>query len=179
MKLPLSRTLKQWLKQRTYDSKGWTFSDWRRDLFIAEYDEWLEYYLPLSVEGLTVLDVGAGEGETARFFLEQSAKKVICIEPDGDAFRLLSQNAIGRNIVCFNKKFDVSDLKMDFDFMKMDIEGYEEAMLNVQFTKPCVIEVHGLQLRDRFKELGYTFRGTGYQDAQGIVYGYNVKPIQK
>jgi len=39
--------------------------------------------------------------------------------------------------------------------MKMDVEGYEEALLDVELTRPAVIEVHGLQLRDKFQQKGY------------------------
>ena len=82
MKLPFSRTIKNWWNIRFFDSKDWKFSDWRKSMCVTAVDEWNKYYLPIYVKGLTVLDVGAGEGETAKFFLEQGARKVICIEPD-------------------------------------------------------------------------------------------------
>jgi len=127
-------------------------------MFIYNYVDWLKYYLPTSVKGLTVLDVGAGEGETARFFLEHGARKVLCIEPDEDCFVRLEKNSLGRPIECFHKRFNVGDLNLQFDFMKMDIEGYEEALLDVLVEKPCVVEVHGLQLREKFEKAGYTIR---------------------
>ena len=147
MRFPLSRTVKNYLMRLGYKSNGWDFSSERRDMFLYEHDEWLKYYLPISMKGLTVLDVGAGEGETARFYLEHGAKKVLCVEPDKNCFMRLKENAVGRPLVCFNKRFSIDDLNLLFDFMKMDIEGYEEALLDVPIKKPCVIEVHGLQLR--------------------------------
>lgn len=140
-----------------YKKDGWEFSEFRKNLYRTESLEWSRYYLPISVKGLTVLDVGAGEGETARFFLEHGAAKVICIELDLESFRLLKQNSLGRSMEVYNKPFDLCDLSLPFDFMKMDIEGYEEELLKlpVKLGKPSVIEVHGLQLKERFLKAGY------------------------
>lgn len=44
-----------------------------------ELDLWHKVYLPC---GEYPIDIGAGNGETAQFFLNHGAKKVICIEPD-------------------------------------------------------------------------------------------------
>lgn len=145
-------------------------------MFASQYDDWVKHYLPLSLKGKTVLDVGAGEGETAKFYLEHGVRKVICIEPDTQSFRLLQVNAANWPIECCNKKFDISDLNRSFDFMKMDIEGYEEELLNAEFDKPCVIEVHGLQLRDKFENAGY-ITTYGSQKAAGcICYAYKNIP---
>jgi SAM-dependent methyltransferase len=142
-------------------------------MYINEYDEWLTYYLPIPVKDLVVLDVGAGEGETARFYLEHGARKVICIEPDTPSFKLLEKNAAGKPIMCLNKKFELTDLKMDFDFMKMDIEGYEETLLSASLKQPCVIEVHGLQLRDKFMKAGYNIRNFPmYSEFGAVSYAY-------
>jgi hypothetical protein len=37
--------------------------------------DWKKNYLPISVNNLVVLNVGAGEGEIARFFLANGAEK--------------------------------------------------------------------------------------------------------
>jgi predicted RNA methylase len=109
---------------------------------------------------MIVLDVGAGEGETARFFLEHGAKSVICIEKNINCAKWLRKNAECHPISYFIKPFELNDLNMNFDFLKMDIEGYEEMLLDkhVVIQKPCVVEVHGLQLWDRFQELGYVVK---------------------
>jgi len=183
MKVPFSTTITNWYRFRTYKADGWKFSDERKMFYIREYDEWLQFYLPISVKGLTVLDEGAGEGESARFFLEHGAKSVICVEPDVLAFKNLLLNSKERPLVCFNKRFDLSDLKFDFDFMKMDIEGFEEEMLSVpSFDKPCVIEFHGLQLREAFERLGYTIRNKSARVLEHTIgYAYknlgNVKDV--
>jgi predicted RNA methylase len=139
-------------------------------MFIHEYDEWLEYYLPIPVRGLTVLDVGAGEGETARFYLEHGAKKVLAIEPDEACFVRLKENAVGKPLECFNRRFCLDDLKLQFDFMKMDIEGFEEALLSVPIQKPCVLEVHGLQLVEKFRQAGYVVRNESIRGCTSYAY---------
>jgi SAM-dependent methyltransferase len=151
----LERALKYYLKRVRYRSKGWKFSRERRGMFVDEGDEWKKHYLPINVKGLTVLDVGAGEGETARFFLEHGARKVLCIEPDEACFRRLTENARDRPLTCFKKRFSKDDLNLPFDFMKMDIEGFEVELLGAHFGKPCVVEVHGQELRERFAGEGY------------------------
>lgn len=176
MKLPFSRTVKTWLKiRRTYRSKGWIFSSNRRYIYVFDMDEWLKYYLPFSVEGLTILDVGAGEGETARFYLEHGAKKVICIESDPEAFKLLLKNSQGRSMVCLNKKFSISDLNMDFDLVKVDIEGDEEALLNVDCKKAIVVEIHSPQLAEKFRDKGYIIQSRSENHPQ-YSFRFGFKP---
>src|SRR5713101_958067 len=53
---------------------------------------WEKNYLPVSVEGKIVLDVGAGCGETSAFYIAHGARKVIAIEPDKRAYSLLLRN---------------------------------------------------------------------------------------
>jgi len=172
VKLSFSHTFKTWLRMRTFNKKGWHFSEVRLGMYAGEYDDWEKYYLPISVTGLTVLDVGAGEGETALFFLEHGAKGVICIEPHYASYLRLRENAKDKPIVCLNKRFSLKDLNLPFDFMKMDIEGYEEILLSAQFDKPCAVEVHGLQLRDKFARAGYSIIKTSDNDFTGMSYAY-------
>lgn len=61
-----------------------------------------------------------------------------------------------------NRKFQLSDLDLDCDFVKIDIEGYEEELLDVDIKKPVVLEVHGLQLRDKFRAKGYSIAESDY-----------------
>lgn len=68
MKLPFSRTIKTYWNIRFFNSKDWKFSDVCKSMCVVEVEEWKKYYLPIDVKGLTVLDAGAGEGETAKFF---------------------------------------------------------------------------------------------------------------
>ena len=50
--------------------------------FIRECPHWEEWYLPSSLSGKKVLDVGARWGDTAAFFMKHGASKVIMIEAD-------------------------------------------------------------------------------------------------
>jgi predicted RNA methylase len=141
-------------------------------MIFAELDDWNKYYLPISLDGLTILDVGAGEGETAWFFLQHGAKKVICIEPDDKAFPLLLQNSEHNPLELLHKRFDLEDLQLEYDFMKMDIEGYEEKLLDTDVTKPCVIEIHGLQLKERFRDKGYHIVKMNHPENQCLSVAY-------
>lgn len=153
----------------SYRSKDWKFSSHRKTMISWELEEWKKYYLPIDLRALTVLDVGAGEGETAKFFLEHGAKNVICIEADPKCFANLRLNAQYHPILSVCRRFDLQDLKtLKFDFMKMDIEGYEEELLltnHIYF--PCIIEVHGMQLRDRFLKRGFLL---AHPDPKGNPY---------
>lgn len=180
MKFPLSVTIRTWLALRTLRSDGWQFSDYRKEMFVTQSKkDWERYYSPINVTGLTVLDVGAGEGETARFYLEHGARKVICIEPDSESFELLNANSKSHPIVAINRKFLLDDIdRFEFDLMKMDIEGYEEALLSAEVKKPCVIEVHGLPLRERFMNKGYDIVDpeTNHPGPSWLSYAYKNIP---
>ncbi|HMD79172.1 MAG TPA: hypothetical protein VKF39_04220 [Nitrososphaerales archaeon] len=113
---------------------------------VNELDMWEEAYLPTSVEGKVVLSVGDGCGETSLFFLRHGATKVIAIEKDPEPFGLLCRNVETNrlNVVPMNVSFKLEHLKMDFDFMKIDVEGDESVLLELEpgRLKPCVVEAH-------------------------------------
>ncbi|HEV2119228.1 MAG TPA: class I SAM-dependent methyltransferase [Candidatus Bathyarchaeia archaeon] len=83
-----------------------------------ELEGWHDWYLP--VEG-TVLDVGAGCGETAFFYLNHGAKRVICIESSPKAVELLKKN--------FGNDHRVVIVQALVDSIKIDIEGSERNMI--------------------------------------------------
>jgi hypothetical protein len=154
---PFQKTISYFVKRHfLYRSNGWMFSEYFKKLYLCE--DWTKYYLPIDVKGLTVLDIGAGCGETARFFLEHGAKKVICIESDDHCYSLLAKNSVGRPIECIHKMFTLSDLDREYDFIKMDIEGAEKILLLLpsKVKKPIALEIHGQELAQKFKEKGYT-----------------------
>jgi SAM-dependent methyltransferase len=133
----LSRADENLLMQRHYAS-----------VMLMEERNWAAWYLPrgFSLRGKTVLDVGAGNGETASFFFRNGASRVVCIERDRDAARLLSHNARrnGWNVQVMHASFEPKFLALQHDFLKMDCEGGEEGLLDSSVTslKPCRIEVH-------------------------------------
>jgi SAM-dependent methyltransferase len=123
---------------------------------IREWGIWKKTYLPnFPLTEKTVLDVGAGCGETAQLFFTNGAKKVIAIESNNDAINDLRIN--GRvnkwNLQIVARPFQLEDLERDFDFLKMDIEGCEESLLksNIEYLKPSVIEVHRKEMIGAFR----------------------------
>lgn len=159
--LPFQRTVGLQVKKYfLYKSDGWIFSKGRKEMFIGEYSSWKKWYLPVDIKGLTILDIGAGEGESARFFLDHGAKKVICIECDDFAFKNLELNSKGKPIKCYHKFFELSDLNHKFDFIKMDIEGGEKDLLklNERLHIPLVMEVHGIELAKQLYKKGYVLK---------------------
>ncbi len=122
-----------------------------------------EYVFPFSLEGKTVLDIGASNGEVAWWFIHKlHAKKVICIECDKKHLSYLRKNKdVIDNIRIIGEMVQVHHLKnLEYDFIKCDIEGYEMVLidyLNQGFKlKPCIVEVHTGWIRDRFLEKGFT-----------------------
>src|SRR5437899_4882266 len=83
-----------------------------------ELELWHRFYLPV---GKTVLDLGAGCGETAFFYLNHGAEKVICVEGDPGAATLLRKN--------FGSDPRVTIIPEFINSIKMDIEGAEENMI--------------------------------------------------
>jgi hypothetical protein len=156
---------------------GWRFRDFRAAMYNSEKKDWLKYYLPFSVKDKVILDVGAGEGESARFFIEQGARQVICVECDEFALANLQYNAKRHpEIVVVPEPFKLEHLTaFGCDLAKIDIEGYEEALLGTKPTGPTIVEIHGLQLRDRFQKEGWRIvysRPKAEQNAGCCVYGY-------
>ena len=181
MKMPFSRTIKNSIKtytlRRQLERENWFFSPFRISQIVIEEKEWYRAYAPVKVQGKTILDIGGGEGETARFYLKNGAAKVYVIECCQEAFCILTKNAsFHHGVVPVNKRFELSDLKLqNVDFAKCDIEGYEEVLIGVEPTFPMVVEVHGLQLRDRFKEAGWLVEpadDSSKKDYGCIYYAY-------
>jgi SAM-dependent methyltransferase len=125
---------------------------------VWEWPYWERDYLPpFSLKGKTVLDVGAGCGETAHLFFHHGANKLIAVEPAPGDVELLRLNAknLGWNIEVIPERFSLEHLRLGFDFMKMDIEGGESALLELsELAFPCAMETHGAdltrQLVDKF-----------------------------
>lgn len=180
VRAPFMRTINEVRAERRFraslEASNWHFSGFREKMIRQESLDWKRHYLPISVKNLVILDVGAGEGETAKFFLDNGARKVICIEPSKESFMYLKRNAASHPIVPLNKFFEMLDLlTQSFDFLKMDIEGYEESLLETKLSCPAVVEVHGLQLKDKFQKAGWRIKYRSPQDVKGyncLTYAY-------
>lgn len=157
-----------------YDFRGWSLIQERADtavfkhsgemlviprvhakILLSEWSRWKKWYLPFAVRGMTVLDVGAGGGETAHLFFQSGAKRVIAVELDELAVSSLEENkrANGWNMEIIPGGFDLSLLKMEFDLMKMDIDGAEASLLSLEkLEKPSIVETHTPELTAKFQE---------------------------
>ncbi len=89
-----------------------------RSYIETELKIWHEAYLPV---GKTVLDVGAGCGETAFFYLKHGADHVICVESDPEAIVHLRKN--------FGSDSRVTILPFHVNSIKIDVEGSEDGMV--------------------------------------------------
>ncbi|MEN3052056.1 MAG: hypothetical protein ABC596_09630 [Candidatus Methanosuratincola petrocarbonis] len=113
-----------------------------------------KWYATLPLKDAVVLDVGAYNGDSAKFFLEHGAKQVICIEPDVEQ-ALKIEDPRCRIII---DEFRLEHLRIPHDCIKVDIEGWEEILLDYDKPlKPCVVEVHGQQLWKKFEDRGWEY----------------------
>ena len=123
-------------------------------LILTQWDLWSKYYLPeFSLQGKVVLDVGAGCGETAYFYFKHGASKVMCVECNEEALAYLKKNSARNNwnTEILDHPFELSDINREYDFMKVDCEGSEAAILSSERDlRPCVIEVHSAEIREKF-----------------------------
>ena len=93
----------------------------------------------------TVLDIGAGCGETGFFYFVHGVDRVICVEPNSDLANVISENSQANrwNTDVLARPFDLGMLNLPFDSKKMDCEGCETQLLNADTLPNCMIEVHG------------------------------------
>jgi len=130
----------------------------RAGMMLYEWGTWTKYYVPSGFDfsGKTVLDVGAGEGETVELYRLHGAKKFICVEVDPVRAARLRDNVAknGWDAEVFEEPFSLKFLERQFDFMKMDCEGCESALLGTRVAFPCVLETHGAPTMDGFLKMG-------------------------
>jgi SAM-dependent methyltransferase len=127
----------------------------RYNMTMGEINLWEDTYAPILLKEKTVLDVGAGMGESAAFFFSKGAKKVVAIEPNRQDFRLLRENAERNawNVDAIQDVFKLEHLSIPHDFAKIDCEGGEEILLAYNHSLgPCVIESHTAEITRRLVE---------------------------
>jgi len=129
-----------------------SLTDLHLGYIMREWRSWRSEYLPdFPLTGKTVLDIGAGCGETAYFFLQSGANRVVAIEPDPIASKLLRENVERNNwnVEVLAVQFGLEHLALAHDYMKMDGEGCEALLLRYDGKlKPCFIEAHSIELAD-------------------------------
>ena len=134
----------------------WSVSSlWRRVRW-GRYRMFANEYEPFDVRGKVVLDVGAYDGDSAKYFLQRGAKEVIAIEKDRDKAERIPLNP---KIHVVAEPFSLWHLHLPHDCMKMDIEGYETMLLGHEETipslKPTIMEVHNWWLVEQFTKRGF------------------------
>jgi hypothetical protein len=125
------------------------------NILIHEYTKYpRDYKFPSSLKDKTILDIGAGCGETIFFFALKGCKNFVAVEPNPRCANLLQKNAKinSLNVRVYNDVFRKSHLKENFDFIKCDCEGGESILLEEEISKPISLEVHGLDLIKKFRE---------------------------
>lgn len=108
--------------------------------------------------GKVVLDVGAGEGETAELYLSQGAEQVICIEADPAKIELLKRNFPGPNVIAIQAKLDHGKIDIDGGELGWLIETHDFPMrLKVLWrdreTRLCRLEYNPWNIRYRLRRL--------------------------
>jgi 16S rRNA G966 N2-methylase RsmD len=133
--------------------------EWGKTIIYTEFEQFEKYYLPpFPLKHKTVLDVGACCGETAYFYIQHGAEKVICIEPDPTRAELILRNKqnLNLNIELINDFFAPKHLSLNHDFIKCDIEGHEIALIPyAKNLKPCLVEAHGQNVQEQFEKNGF------------------------
>jgi precorrin-6B methylase 2 len=108
-----------------------------------------------SFENKVILDLGADYGSTAYYFLRKGASKVIAVDGDPQLASMLKFNSQKfKKIVPIQIFIDSSEkiekLISDYhpDLVKVDIEGYEKLLTNIDVTKvnEWLIEAHSKEL---------------------------------
>lgn len=127
-------------------------------IIITELLNWKrDYMFPSSLKNKTILDIGAGCGESIFYFALNGCRNFIAVEPDPECADLIKKNAEHNslNIKVYNDYFNKSHLDETFDFIKCDCEGGESILLEHQTAKPISLEVHGPDLIKKFHEKGF------------------------
>jgi hypothetical protein len=127
-------------------------------IFIQELINWeRDYKFPSTLKNKTILDIGAGCGESIFYFALKGCRDFIAVEPNVQCADLVQKNAENNylNVRVYNDVFLKSHLKETFDFIKCDCEGGESILLEQEITKPISLEVHGFELIKKFQEKNF------------------------
>jgi hypothetical protein len=124
-------------------------------IFMHEFTKYnRDYRFPSSLKNKTILDIGAGCGETILYFALKGCRNFVAVEPNTRCANLLRKNAEknGLNVKVYNDIFRKSHLEEKCDFIKCDCEGGESILLEEDLSKPIALEVHGLDLIKKFRQ---------------------------
>ena len=125
------------------------------NILIHEFIDWhRDYKFPSTLKNKTIMDIGAGCGESIFYFALKGCRNFIAVEPNTQCANLLRKNAKNNslNVKVYNDIFRKNHLDEPFDFIKCDCEGGESILLEQEISKPISLEVHGLDLIKKFQE---------------------------
>ena len=136
-----------------------------------------------SFENKVVFDLGADYGSTAYYFLRKGALRIIAVEGDPQlASKLKFNSQRFKGIVPIQTFIDSSEkiekLICEYhpDLVKVDIEGYEKLLTNIDVTKvkEWLIEAHSDEIYKRLREFfvsnQYNLRSFQYKDKLKILH---------
>jgi len=148
-------------------------------MILRERKSWERFYR-VDLHGKTVLDIGAGCGESAWFFFKQGAKKVVAVESDKRCIPFLKINRDTNRwaMDIISARFSLQHLSIPHDFVKIDVEGAELILLDspVKELGPCRVELHptiiGEESAKRIEEeFGLVRIDTEYTRSRSGIYG--------
>lgn len=172
---PLALPIWQYKRVKRISDTGLSLDKAGESALFGDFD-----YAPpksLALSGKTVLDLGACCGETAYLFMRDfGVTRLICVECDLARLDLLRKNlhVLSKfgSVTIISEPFSIDHLKLNYDFIKCNVEGYEMLLLDYMDTghslKPCVVHVHTNWIRDRFLEHGFKIRRAVNIDIAGV-----------
>ena len=138
-------------------------------------------YSRLNVKDKVVIDRGAYRGETAEYFLEKGAKRVIAFEPNMDNYNDIKDNEfIDKSFVPLRED-TVDSILSRGECIKCDCEGAERYILNASpetmaKISEIIIEVHDNIDSDMWWKLSYFLKQNGF-NPQVEKHGPNVSML--
>ena len=148
----------------TYKNMSLKLTPQKAVTMLWEWRKWKKDYLPpFPLAGKTVLDVGAGSGETAFLYFLSGAEEIVCIEPSKGEAALIEENSVSlgmkTKVIC--EPFKLEHLAMKkFDFAKVDCEGCESVLLSLpEISVPMAVESHSRSITEGFEKKGFIRAG--------------------
>jgi hypothetical protein len=131
-------------------SKNFVLSEKRMAFIICEWKDWVNYYLPKYANKDTVIvDVGAGEGETAIFFYLHGYRNFVLIEKEPNKNIYLNAMALtnlGCSVTVLLQPFSLAmfDKIPGYEncYFKLDCEGCEKEFLEAYHPFEFSLELH-------------------------------------
>jgi len=168
--IPKGAKLSDFASSHDIKIDDWVFDVEYGLIYLEESEYWEQDYLPpWSLKNKTVLDVGAGCGESAKFFLDHGASIVIAVEPNRKCWPYLEKNAANHRLHIVEDSFN-PQMIYDFkpDYVKVDIEGYETLLIPYlsDVMVPMVVECHNKYVIDEFLLAGFTTGRSFAEDYQ-------------